>query len=1254
MQPEYREVEILGRATVLPQTAKVLLSFTLLLMPMMLPEVVTARPNPQPLLVQDDKIPILRLGDKITRELSSKGSHTYLIPLNAGEFLRLSVEQINLDVILVVKSPANQMILEVDNLLPTTEIAAIVAESSGDYRLDVRAKEDTKGKYALSVEAIRAPLEADHTLVAAVKTYREATTLRRQKTAQTIPRAINLYKEALVGFQKLKMDIFEIETLNYLGISYSNLGKKEEAIKYYNLALAILKSIKNEYADAVILTNLGVSHLALGQFQKALDNFQPALEILEKRNDLRYQAYVTGRIAATHQNQGKITVAENFYYQSLALYEQIDEPNEQAGLLLDLGLLHQQTGKTQEALKYYAKALPIFERLNARRELSSLFNNLGIAYTSRGEVNLAIKNYQRALQLKQEVGDQSGEATLLNNLGTAYKECGAYQNALSHYLKALQIHQQVKNRKSEAYTLNNIGVLLSEIGEKKQSISYQEKALAIARELGDKRSEGNTLNSLGAAYRGLGELPKAIEYYEQTLVIRRQLNDTSQEATTLRDLGLVMVLQDRFREAFDLYQQALDIFRKLDHRPHQFTTLLRIGNAQMRLSSLDEAHSAYTEALSIARSIEDKAKEAEGLNRLARLEIMRGNFEQAHPLIEGAIQIIESSRNAITNQQLKAAFSSTSQSYYETYIDLLMQRHKNGGQSQLSPQAFEISEQTRARSLLELIRESNVKISRSIDNDLPESEANLRQRIKDKSEIYIRLLGNNDNEVQKNSLQREIADLSLHYEQTLAEIRGKTPRYSEIIQSLPHSLAEVQQSLLDKDTLLLEFFLGETRSYLWVVSKDSLASFELPPRKEIEAAALQFKEAIQAYQDLPDDIAEKRSARRAAAAQKFPLVAAELSRMLLAPGASLLGNKRLLIVPDGILHYIPFAALADPVKQTNSRQQTAGQMSESNPSRRRTTSDNRQAADKGQPLLMNHEIVTLPSASVLAMIRQETKARPMPPKTVAIFADPVFDEKDARVLEKTGSAGKSAKSTVPKTLSRSALPDPPHQSPAKSLPGTQTPKEDSTNLPDSDIQTILRSALDDRGSFARLHFSREEAKTIHTSVKQPSALLKLDFEANLQAVVTENLGQYQIVHFSTHGILNSEQPELSGLVLSLVDQHGKRRDGFLGLSEIFNLKLPVELVTLSACETALGKSLKGEGLVGVTRGFMYAGAKRVVASLWKVQDYATAKLMQRFYANMLERKMPAAQALREAQIQTLKLHKSPFYWAGFVIQGEWK
>ena len=200
------------------------------------------------------------------------------------------------------------------------------------------------------------------------------------------------------------------------------------------------------------------------------------------------------------------------------------------------------------------------------------------------------------------------------------------------------------------------------------------------------------------------------------------------------------------------------------------------------------------------------------------------------------------------------------------------------------------------------------------------------------------------------------------------------------------------------------------------------------------------------------------------------------------------------------------------------------------------------------------------------------------------------------------------------------------------------------------LEDGVRAALD------RLPFSRAEAQAVASQVPQASLLQATDFDATLALATSGRLNGYRIVHFATHGLINTSRPELSGLALSLVDRDGRSRDGFLRLNTIYNLRLSADLVVLSACQTALGKEVAGEGLVGLTRGFMYAGTRRVIASLWQVSDVATAELMKKFYAFMLQRRLPAPAALRSAQLEMAKDPRwsSPYFWAGFVLQGDWK
>ncbi|MEO1560280.1 MAG: CHAT domain-containing protein [Cyanobacteria bacterium J06632_19] len=276
-----------------------------------------------------------------------------------------------------------------------------------------------------------------------------------------------------------------------------------------------------------------------------------------------------------------------------------------------------------------------------------------------------------------------------------------------------------------------------------------------------------------------------------------------------------------------------------------------------------------------------------------------------------------------------------------------------------------------------------------------------------------------------------------------------------------------------------------------------------------------------------------------------------------------------------------------------------------------------------QPLLINHEIVNLPSASTIAIQRQELANRKEAPKALAILADPVFSDTDTRVAEARNKQLKEQNS-LELELERSAL---------------------------------KRSAdTFNRRGWTRLFGTRTEAETLLQLVPNGDRLHVFDFDANYNWATSSKLNQYRILHFATHGFVNDANPELSGIVLSLVNKQGGDIRGYLRLGDLFNLDYPADLIVLSACETGLGKEIQGEGLVGLTRGLMYAGAERLVVSLWQVSDEGTAVFMQEFYKQMLQNGKSANQALRATQLKMWKDEKwrNPNYWAAFAFLGEWE
>ncbi|MGB3654786.1 MAG: CHAT domain-containing protein, partial [Rivularia sp. (in: cyanobacteria)] len=452
--------------------------------------------------------------------------------------------------------------------------------------------------------------------------------------------------------------------------------------------------------------------------------------------------------------------------------------------------------------------------------------------------------------------------------------------------------------------------------------------------------------------------------------------------------------------------------------------------------------------------------------------------------------------------------------------------------------------------------------------------------------------------------ETEIQNIINQQKQLKEKIRAQNPERDKLTNPEPLKLSEIQQQL-DKDTVLLQYSLGNERSYLWLVTPTSLASYELPPGEEIEKIAKELHSEL-ATNTLPIDSAQK------------------LSEIILAPVKDKITGKRLVIVADGVLQQIPFAALADPNNKNSTSTKTSNECRDvtCNVSRGGLIPEPKPGVDINntnyQPLMLNHEIVNLPSASTIAIQREKIAKRNIAPKKIAILADPVYSPKDKRVT------GKEETITPELDLERSAL-----QRSAKSL---------------------------NRTGWDRLENTKIEAQEILKLVPSTDTLQAFSFDANYNLATSKNLNQYQILHFATHGFVNPDRPELSGIVLSLVNKDGQQIPGYLRLADLFEQDYPAELIVLSACETGLGKDVSGEGLVGLTRGLMYAGASRVALSLWQVDDKGTSVLMQEFYKQMLQENKTPAEALRAAQrkLWANPDWRSPHYWAAFTLQGEWK
>ncbi len=900
------------------------------------------------------------------------------------------------------------------------------------------------------------------------------------------------------------------------------------------------------------------------------------------------------------------------YQQALRFFQTAGDSYQQALTLNTIGLVYAELSEFRVSLEYLGKALPIWRSLGDKLREAATLNNLGGVNDVLGNSRESLDYYELALSSVKSRGNKSLEAILLNNIGKIHMDRADMQKALEYYSRALPLFRAVGDKRREAIAIHNIGVAHTRLNEFEKALEFYQQAIKFWRAAGNKGDEADTLNNIGFAYALSGETRKALESYNQALIIYRSVGDRRGEGTTLCYIGRTHSLLGEHAKALEQLQQSLLLLRATEDRRFEAIALGAIGQVYTALGQPEKAIEHHAQALAIFRAIGDRQGEASMLQGIARAERDRGNPDEALKQIEAAISLFEQIRARVTSEQLRASYLSSRQDAYQFHIDLLMRMNARDTSAGHDAAALQVSERARARSLLEMLAEASVDIREGADPALLKREQETRRQINAKAS---RLLQRNT-PAQAEELKKEIILLESEYQQIEAAIRKDNPHYAAITIPEPLDVKEIQRQVLDDDTLLLEYSLGDERSYLWAVTNTSVASYELPARDQINKAARQVTELLNARSvRIRTETPQQKIERIAKADAELPEAVRQLSRMVIAPAAAQLGDKRLLIVADGALQYVPFAMLAEPEGWRDGDKENP-QSAIRNP-------------QSYAPLVAGHEIITLPSASTLAVMRNELAGRKPAPKALAVIADPVFARDDERFKTRTIKIEDKAAAQTETTADTRII----------------------EHLAESEA-----SATSGRFTIPRLPYTRQEADRILAVAPARANLKALDFKANRATVTSGALGQYRYLHFATHGLLDSERPGLSALVLSLVDEQGRPQDGFLRAHEIYNLKLPADLVVLSACQTGLGKEIKGEGLVGLTRGFMYAGAARVVVSLWNVNDKATSELMAKFYRKMLKEGQRPAAALRSAQVEMWRQQQwqSPYFWAAFVLQGEWK
>lgn len=841
-------------------------------------------------------------------------------------------------------------------------------------------------------------------------------------------------------------------------------------------------------------------------------------------------------------------------------------------------------GRLTDALALAQQAVDLSRKLGDTKRLMHSLDALSAANFYNGRLQDALGAAREETALARELNDTFWLCRSFGNQATPLRNLGRYEEALGAYNQTMVLARQLNNPVILWALNRNISVMYAEMGDLDKAEAPLKESLAIAREMKQEPlkskfkgwgqiGEAASLETLGNWEICRKHYPAAIDYLEQSLATSP--DNPGFKAEILNNLAAAYELSGNSQRSAEIQQQALQFLATTGSTPNPIM-ISNLAFSEEHLGQLKKALAGEERALSLVHESGGNLEyEWSILSRLGHVERALGHTKEALADYERAIADIERVNAGALNTEFgRAAVLQKSHDAFTETADLLLEMHRAG-------EGLEIAERGRARAFLDILAQARAGLPDELTADQRKREAAILARI---STTQARLWKGNVAPDQRKQGEAELAAAEADLEAFHLEVRQSNPRYASLQYPEPIRVAEIQGRLLDTRTALVEYLLGERRSLVWVVTKDKVFATVLPPRQEIEREVAEYREVLtRRASTLLLDQSQAEIARRGA----------QLYNSLFLPiQMEVAGRQRLVIIPDGILNYLPFDALVEPTASGASQSSAPSYLAE------------------------KYVIVYGPSASALVTVRTLNRATTEPSKMLLAIGDPRWSEPSA----------------LPATASQ-----------ARDERSTEAAQE---NSPGADYV--------ERGfSFSRLPYTRREVLGIGQLFPESERRLFLGAGATVGAVEAEKLDRFRYIHFATHSFIDETAPYRSGILLS----HSPESSGvgMLQMNEILRLKLNADLVTLSACSTGLGKVEGGEGILGLTRAFFYAGARNLTVSLWDVNDSATATLMKAYYEN-LNRGLPAGAALRRAKLSMIRgkiaLWRHPYFWAPFVVVGE--
>jgi tetratricopeptide (TPR) repeat protein len=937
------------------------------------------------------------------------------------------------------------------------------------------------------------------------------------------------YRTARVHLEKVQDTLGIASVLTNLARVDRMRGRPELAAAEHRAILRIREELHDVDGQARSLNELGASLYAAGDEEGGADAYGKALHLRREMNDRPGQLSTLLLLAGDEAEAGGAEAAIGHLDGALAIATELDRQADIRSIRLSTGRILAkggEYGRAREALSALmatptGKETPAF-LAEARYWLALSLRHLGALSEASGEIASALEEAEAA-------GSRTWKAALLTERGVIRIATGEVVGALEDQEAARDLNRQEQNPRGELTNLNNLAAIHRLMGERERALRDMEDALRIAEELDDRQALARGNNNLGVLRLEAGDASAARDRISAAGALYKELGNARGIAMVRANIAEAQSALGRRRQARAAFASALKGYRRLHDRQGEASTLNQTGAFHLKGGEVEEAERAHREALEIAvtHGLAEEAWRAEA--GLAAAIDAAGRQDEALPHAMASLDRVEAIRAGLVADAFKVGFLADKKRLYETAVDLLLRG--NSPSRRARDGAFAVVERARARGLLDLLTAADALPEERLPPELDRQLGALRDRI---SALSIRLALSRGEE-EGATTRTALAAAEEELERLHLKIRHEDPRYGSLTEPRPIGVGELLAQLSDGE-VLLEFFVGERQAWLWQIDREGSSLRRLPEPPEILRLVSSYIASLERPDSglLGDAAIREEGARLAAALLPLPL-----------PG----GARRLIIVPDGPLHHLPFEALVRD----------------------------------GRYLVQAFEVTVAPSASTLAGLRRDR--RKPAPNAVAAFGDPAI------------------------------------------------------------------GAGDDR--FPPLPHARREVERIAALFPPERAVLLTGDEATRKAILEASLDRYRYVHFAAHGWIDGRDLGHSGLILST---GGREPAGaLLSVADIFSLRLGAEMVALSACRSGSGEIRGGEGIVGMARAFIDAGARSVLVSLWNVNDASTADLMERLYEGLAGGR-PPSEALRAAKLEFIEsdrpLRRHPYRWAPFVLVGD--